>query len=206
MNNVNVINNVKEKINVLVNNVNGDIQIVINLKDNDINLLELKPGETFIKNNTEYIVLEQLSDGKTVVIRKYLLEDEMEFDSDNNNWKTSSLREKLNNDVDGYLKEVEDTFGKDKIVTHTVDLLSLDGLDDYGVSNDKVSLLTIDQYRKYRKYLGDLNNWWWLITPDSTTPSGSNTSFVQCVDSGGDVYYDRCYCGEGVRPFFIVQS
>ena len=46
MNNVNVINNVKEKINVLVNNVNGDIQIVINLKDNDINLLELKPGET----------------------------------------------------------------------------------------------------------------------------------------------------------------
>ena len=74
MNNVNVINNVKEKINVLVNNVNGDIQIVINLKDNDINLLELKPGETFIKNNTEYIVLEQLSDGKTVVIRKYLLD------------------------------------------------------------------------------------------------------------------------------------
>ena len=205
MNNVNVINNVKEKINVLVNNVNGDIQIVINLKDNDINLLELKPGETFIKNNTEYIVLEQLSDGKTVVIRKYLLEDEMEFDSDNNNWKTSSLREKLNNDVDGYLKEVEDTFGKDKIVTHTVDLLSLDGLDDYGVSNDKVSLLTIDQYRKYRKYLGDLNNWWWLITPDST-PSGSNASYVLCVDSDGDVSYDRCCCDGGVRPFFIVQS
>ena len=206
MNNVNVINNVKEKINVLVNNINGDIQIVIDLKDNNINLLELKPGETFIKNNTEYIVLEQLSDGKTAVIRKYLLEDEMEFDFDNNNWKTSSLREKLNNDVDGYLKEVEDTFGKDKIVTHTVDLLSLDGLDDYGVSNDKVSLLTIDQYRKYRKYLGDLNNWWWLITPDSTTPSGSNTSCVQCVDSGGGVFYGRCCFDGGVRPFFIVQS
>lgn len=205
--NINVINNVDKELNVIVNKENNDnIEIIIDLKNNKINLLALKPGDVFHKSNVEYIVLEQLPDKQTAVIRRYLLENEMEFDSDNNNWKTSSLRERLNNNVDGYLREVEDAFGKDQIVTHTVDLLSLDGLDDYGTSNDKISLLNIDQYRKYRKILGEnMDNWWWLLTPDST-PSGSGSRYVQYVDSGGRVDCCLCVYYEGVRPFFIVQS
>lgn len=205
--NINVINNVDKELNVIVNKENNDnIEIIIDLKNDNIDLLALKPGDVFHKNNVEYIVLEQLPDKQTVVIRKYLLENKMEFDSDNNNWKTSSIRERLNNNVDGYLREVEDAFGKDKIVTHTVDLLSLDGLDDYGTSNDKISLLTIDQYRKYRKILSEnINKWWWLLTPDSTS-SGSSASCVLYVGSNGSVYYVLCGYGGGVRPFFIVQS
>lgn len=205
--NINVINNVDKELNVIVNKENNDnIEIIIDLKNDNIDLLALKQGDVFHKNNVEYIVLEQLPDKQTVVIRKYLLENKMEFDSDNNNWKTSSIRERLNNNVDGYLREVEDAFGKDKIVTHTVDLLSLDGLDDYGTSNDKISLLTIDQYRKYRKILSEnINKWWWLLTPDSTS-SGSSASYVQCVNSNGYVGYGRCGYGGGVRPFFIIQS
>lgn len=205
--NINVINNVDKELNVIVNKENNDnIEIIIDLKNDNIDLLALKQGDVFHKNNVEYIVLEQLPDKQTVVIRKYLLENKMEFDSDNNNWKTSSIRERLNNNVDGYLREVEDAFGKDKIVTHTVDLLSLDGLDDYVTSNDKISLLTIDQYRKYRKILSEnINKWWWLLTPDSTS-SGSSASCVQCVGSSGFVGYGHCGCGGGVRPFFIIQS
>lgn len=205
--NINVINNVDKELNVIVNKENNDnIEIIIDLKNNKINLLALKPGDVFHKSNVEYIVLEQLPDKQTAVIRRYLLENEMEFDSDNNNWKTSSLRERLNNNVDGYLREVEDAFGKDQIVTHTVDLLSLDGLDDYGTSNDKISLLNIDQYRKYRKILGEnMDNWWWLLTPDST-PSGSGSRCVRCVNSCGVVDYYHCDDCGGVRPFFIVQS
>lgn len=205
--NINVINNVDKELNVIVNKENNDnIEIIIDLKNDNIDLLALKQGDVFHKNNVEYIVLEQLPDKQTVVIRKYLLENKMEFDSDNNNWKTSSIRERLNNNVDGYLREVEDAFGKDKIVTHTVDLLSLDGLDDYGTSNDKISLLTIDQYRKYRKILSEnINKWWWLLTPDSTS-SGSSASCVRYVDSFGRVVYDLCGYDGGVRPFFIIQS
>lgn len=205
--NINVINNVDKELNVIVNKENNDnIEIIIDLKNDNIDLLALKQGDVFHKNNVEYIVLEQLPDKQTVVIRKYLLENKMEFDSDNNNWKTSSIRERLNNNVDGYLREVEDAFGKDKIVTHTVDLLSLDGLDDYVTSNDKISLLTIDQYRKYRKILSEnINKWWWLLTPDSTS-SGSSASYVRYVSSGGCVYYGLCGYDGGVRPFFIIQS
>ena len=202
-NNVNVINKAEKDLDITVNNIDGNIQIIINAKKMDINLLALKAGETFRVNDIEYIVLEQLDGNQTAVIRKELLEDEREFDSDNNDWRTSSIREFLNEE---YLEEIEKVFGKERIVEHTVDLLSLDGLDDYGTSDDKVSLLTIDQYRKYRKVLGgNLDDWWWLITPDST-PSGESASFVQCVCSGGCVGCCRCCYDGGVRPFFILQS
>lgn len=199
---VNVINKAEKDLDVTVNNVDGNIQIIISTKKADIDLLSLKTGEIFEVNNVEYIVLEQLHANQTAVIRKELLDD-MEFGDDNNNWKTSSIRKYLNGD---YLKEIEEAFGKDRIVEHKVDLLSLDGLDDYGVSIDKVSLLTIDQYRRYRKVLGDnLENWWWLSTPDST-PSGYSGRCVQCVNSNGYVYYRGCDYSWGVRPFFILQS
>lgn len=202
-NNVNIINNSEKDLDVTVNNVDGNIQIIINTKE-EINLLSLKSGEVFDVNGIEYIALEQFYGNKTAVIRKELLDDNMQFDSDNNNWKSSDIRKKLNND---YLRELEETFGKDRIIEHTVDLLSLDGLDDYGTSTDKVSLLTIEQYRKYRKVLGEnLNRSWWLATPDSTS-SGYSARFVRYVNSGGNVDYGVCgWSDVGVRPFFIIQS
>lgn len=203
-NNVNVINKAEKDLDITVNNVDGNIQIVINTKKADIDLLSLQEGDIFEVDNVEYIVLEQLSNNQTAVIRKELLKNTMEFDSDNNNWKTSSIRDFLNGK---YLEEIEGAFGKDRIIEHTVDLLSLDGLDDYGTSSDKISMLTIDQYRKYRKVLGaNLHNLWWLLTPDSTT-SGNDSRYVLCVDSGGSVYCYGCgWCDGGVRPFFILQS
>lgn len=200
--NINVINKSEKDLDVTINNVDGNIQIVINRKV-DVDVLALKAGEKFKVNDVEYIVLEQLANNQTAIIRKDPLDDDMEFDSDNNNWKTSGIRKFLNEE---YLKEIEKVFGKHGIVDHTVDLLSLDGLDDYGTSIDKVSLLTVDQYRKYRKTLGDnLESWWWLATPDSTS-SGWSSRYVLYVCSGGIVSYGDCGCDVGVRPFFILQS
>ena len=201
--NVNVINNAGKDVVVTVNKENGNTQIVIDLAGNRVELSTLKVGEVFKANNVEYIVLEQLGNESTAVIRKELLEDTMKFDSDNNNWKTSSIRKYLNCE---YVKELNEVFGENNIVEHTVDLLSLDGLDDYGTSIDKVSLLDIDQYRKYRKVIGEnKDNWWWLLTPNST-PSGYGSGGVRYVYSDGDVGYGL-YDGFGaVRPFFILKS
>lgn len=202
MSNINVVNKAEKDLNVTVNNVNGDIQIIINTNESDINLLSLKSGEIFSINDVGYIALEQLGGNQTAVIRKELLGNNMKF-GDNNNWKTSDVRRKLNGE---YLREIEEAFGKDRIVEHTVDLLSLDGLDDYGTSVDKVSLLTIDQYRKYRKILGDNMKYpWWLVTPDSI-PSGYQSSYVRCVGSNGGVSSRDCDYHVGVRPFFTLQS
>ena len=201
MSNVNVINKAKEKVNVEVNEINGSIQIVIDVPPAGKELSSLKPGEVFKKNGTEYIVCEHFENGSTAIIRKECLEDGMEF-GDTNNWVESGIRKFLNGQ---YLKNISDDFGRDNILDHEVDLLSLDGYDDYGRTTDKVSVLTVDQYRKYHKFIGNIDRWNWLATPYST-PSGTGASGVQIVCDGGYVrwsYSDAC---NGVRPFFLLKS
>jgi hypothetical protein len=165
-------------------------------------LSDLPVGATFSKSGKEFIVLEHFDDGNTAVIAKESLKDKMSYGA-NNNFAGSNIRKFLNTD---YLGKFEDDFGVENIVEHDIDLLSLDGLDDYGVDKAKVSLLTIDQYRKYRKILGaNLGSWWWLATPDST-PSGYGAAYARCVDSRGRIDYCDCGFSGGVRPFCILKS
>ena len=201
-NNVNVINNAGNNVDVKVNEVNGAIQIVIDVPSSGVELSTLEPGTVFKKNGVEYIVCEQHDDRRTSVVRKECLENSMKF-GDNNNWIGSDVRSYLN---ESYLSDIENDFGEDNILVHDVDLTSLDGYNDYGVSKDKVSLMTIDRYRKYHKYIDDTGEWNWLSTPDST-PSGISSSSVLYVNGDGSVCWSDCNCySEGVRPFFILKS
>jgi len=117
----------------------------------------------------------------------------------NNNYAESYIREKLNNgELASKLKE---EIG-DRIVPISTNLLSLDGLDDYGtVEGDILAIPTIDLYRECRKSIPKINKWWWLSTPDSV-PSGCDSDFVRYVDSDGGV--GCCWFGfvGGVRPLF----
>ena len=201
-NNVNVINNAGSSVDVKVSEKNGAIQIVIDVPQSGTELSLLKSSDVFEKNGVEYIVCEQLENGITAVVRKYCLDKAMSF-GDDNNWKESKWREYLN---DGYLKELEAAFGTENIVDHEMDLTSLDGYDDYGVSVDKVSAMDIDRYRKYHKYIGDTGVVvHYLSTPDST-PSGCGSSGVLCVGGGGNVDFGVCDWDWGVRPFFTLKS
>jgi len=161
-------------------------------------LADIPVGETF----GGFIVLEHFDNGTTAIIREDSVKG-MEF-GDNNDWRRSKVREYLN---DEYLKELEQMFGTNNIIEHTVDLWSHDGFDDYGKSTDKVSLLTFDQYRKYHQDIlkTNLSSWWWLLTPDST-PSGYGAGLVQYVGCDGFVGCDCCDFNGGVRPFCILKS
>ena len=201
--NVNVINNGGKDVKVTVNEINGKMQIVIDVVGAMVELSTLNPGDIFKDNDgIEYIVCEHFSDGTTAVVTKELLENSMDF-GNTNDWKESGIRTYFNGD---YLKELERKFGAENIITHESDLLSMDGYDDYGTCMDKVSLMSFDQNRKYRKLIGKLSEWEWLLTPDQTPTSNNDSSYVQCVDSNGGVSYDVCGYGGGVRPFFILKS
>lgn len=182
----------------LIININSDLDKVLN--SNKMVLSSVKVGDVI---NDRYIVLEHFEDGTTAVIRKDLLADTMEFGDCNNDWRESNIRKYLNSD---YLKEIEKEFGVDNIVEHTTNLLSMDGLDDYGTCRDRIRLLDIDQYRKYRKVLGkNMDNWWWLLTPDST-PSGWSARYVRYVDGSGRVGCLGYVYSGSVRPFCILKS
>lgn len=128
--------------------------------------------------------------------------DKCEFGS-TNNYKNSKVRDMLVNSE--LAKDLQKEFG-DRLVPITLDLLSLDGLDDYGtVSGDILAIPTIDLYRKHRKNVSKLDSWYWLATPDST-PTGCSSDFVQCVYSNGRVIYVWCGSVRAVRPFFVLKS
>lgn len=195
--------NMKVENGQLIIKIDSNIEKMLGI--NKVELSPIKPGQV-IKSVTgiEYIVLEQLGN-ETKVLRKDLLSERKEFDNDNNNFATSSLNKYLNGEY--YNSEIITGFGENSTVDQDLNLLSLDGLDDYGTCKVKVGLLTIDDYRKYRKdcLKDNMDSWWWLSTPDST-PSGYGAGYVLCVGSGGGVSCGGyCYDG-GVRPFFILKS
>lgn len=203
MNNVNVINNAGKDINVTVNKNDDKIEIVIDLTNNNFKLPNnLKAGDVFKdKDGEEYILLYFLPNGNAVVFAKNSLKS-MKFGS-NNNYNGCNIDKYL---CEEYLPELEKKFGKNNIVEHEVDLLSLDGEDDYGKITRKVSLLTLDEYRHNKKTIKNhINEWFWLCTPDST-PNGCGSNCVQFVYSYGCVYYvwyDSC---KAVRPRFVLSS
>lgn len=130
------------------------------------------------------------------------LEESMQFDSDCNNWQASDLRKYLNTK---FYDELASAVGADNIIPFERDLWSLDGQTEYGTCEDKVSLISLDEYRKYRSLIPNVGYWWWMLTPDSTKCNG-DSQYVRVVCSSGVIRhwnYNNC---SGVRPFCIFSS
>ena len=135
----------------------------------------------------------------------YLMDGSLEKSKfgETNNYADSYIRKNLNES--GLAKKLKEKFG-DQLIPIETDLLSLDGLDDYGkVEGDILAIPTIDLYREGRRKITNLNTLWWLATPDST-PTGYGSDGVRYVGSVGDVGYFWCDGSGAVRPFFILKS
>ena len=167
-------------------------------------LFEIAAGDTFKVGNFEFIVLAQNHAlGTTEVLLKDLWAT-TKFDDDTNDYKNSSIREKLNGE---FLNEIANEIGTINIIPHTVNLTADDGRKDYGMCDDSISLLTCDMYRKYvdiiDKYM--IDKWWWLATPYSTSSNGYSCA-VRCVRHDGTLSCNDCVYDGGVRPFCIFKS
>ena len=149
----------------------------------------------------EWLILDKTEKGCFAILNGFDGK-ERTFDSDSNNWISSKLRNELNT---RFLKKITDEFGKDAVIEFDRDLLSMDGQTEYGHCKDRISLLTVDEYRKYRKLLPNMPKWWWLITPWSTPVNDCSTTSTVVSPSG---YVSRdCYGGlSGVRPVCIFSS
>lgn len=203
MSNINVINNTGKEFNVIVNENNGALEIVINMAHSDYKLPNnIKPGDVFKDvDGDEYILLFYLKNGDAAILRKDNLL-KMDYGK-NNNYDGCKIDKHL---TENYLPELERKFGVESIAEHEVDLLSLDGEDDYGIIKRKVSIPTFDVYRKHKKTIKQfIKELFLLATPDST-PSSCGSDCVGCVRSSGGVGCGWCNYVKGVRPFFVLKS
>lgn len=160
-----------------------------------------KIGEIIEVAGMKWKVLDEFEEGYLVIADEFYGKDR-EFDDSCNDWKSSDLRNELNTDLKN---KIEDELGKGSLVGFERDLFSLDGQTEYGKCKDYVSLITVDEYRKYRKLLSNTDKWWWTITPHSTS-CNDDSRWLAVVSPSGNFIGNFYYNCIGVRPFCIFSS
>lgn len=172
------------------------------LNADKVQLSTLKPKDEFKIGDEVFIVLEQSDNGTKVVSKEFAYTNKAFGDC--SDWKKSPIRTLLNGD---YYNKIAKLVGASNIISMERDLTSLDGLDDYGTCNDKISLLSASEYAKYHKILGfkfKYTDCWWTIT-SASTPSNDYSRGVCFVNSYGILGWNDCGCCIGVRPFLNLE-
>lgn len=179
-------------------------------KAKNVQLKDLKPGETFMIGEHEFIVLEQIfevnggdSDATGVVSKDFMLKN-AEFGSNTRNYLISDLRDKIEEKI---LPIIEEEVGSENIVESACDLRSVCGENEFGVLISKVRPMTFDEVRKYHEFIPneDLDDWWWTCTPWGSDKNG-NIKTIATVSPSGIINFSHCNSGSGVRPFCILKS
>ena len=157
---------------------------------------KLNIGEHFIYNGIEFICLDIIDGNYLAMTAKPWAE--IPFDTNNHNdWRKSSLRRVLNTD---FLELLD----KKHLVMQTSDLIADNGDKAYGTSEDYVTILSCDQYRKYRDIVPLFEEWMWTLTPWSCNTSYSNR--VRTVNATGYVSHNYAGSRHGVAPACLFSS
>ena len=161
---------------------------------------------SFIKYaGIEWVVLNRTA-SKVMVLAKHRLFDRAFDTNESNNWSKSSLRKELNNFNDkGFQRGFEHTenINKNDLVEFERDLTTDDGMTDYGKCKDYISLISCEEYRKFRKLIPNADDWWWTLTGDSLVYS----HYVRGVFSNGSLNSFSARSGNGgVRPLCVLKS
>lgn len=173
-------------------------------KKEKVILGSLKPGETFLIGEHEFIVLEQNKDGTTSVISKNLMAENAVFDEKSRDYNKSSLKKLIEGKIRPVILE---NVGDGNLVEHTVYLTSVDNQNEFGSLTCDVRPLTFDEARKYNDFLvnKDLPKHYWTIAPWSTAERGCKY-FIVVVSPDGSIGGGFCNYDYGVRPFCILKS
>lgn len=170
-------------------------------------LSSIKPGEVFKWGGVELVALEQTGDACICITKDFATDGCIAFESKSrhqrNNFRGSDILDWLIEWLDGILER--DDVEKDDALTFRIDLMSVDGMNDYGFMTTPVGLLTLDEYRKYRAFIPPVGDWSWLATPWSCRASYEGTAAF--VNAGGSVYDDYVYYARcGARPALHLKS
>ena len=171
--------------------------------DNKVLLSSLNPVDSFVAGEEEFIVLDHKYNGGTLAITKGFVTDESAEFGKSTDYGSSNLKNVIENNIENPLIA---KIGKENFIKHEVSLESVDGQNKSKVTEEIFRPITFDEARKYNDLLvcNKLNDWWWTITPWSTSDRG--WSSVAVVAQGGDINGHDCYDYNRVRPVCILKS
>ncbi len=158
----------------------------------------LNPGEHFIYNGIEFICLD-IIDGNYLAMTAKVWQ-ELPFDVNNyNDWKESSLRRVLN---DEFLNKLN----RNHLIMQTSDLVADNGDRKYGTCKDYVTILSCDQYRKYRDLIPHYIGWVWTLTPQGCSIYVEFSDVVRAIIPSGRLDYNCARNAYGVAPVCLFSS
>lgn len=156
---------------------------------------DLEPGDHFYYNDTEYVCLDIDENDDYFAITADIVAKRpfnKRDDDGSNNWAISDLCEWLNGDY------LNDNMNAEHLVLTTSDLTADNGDDQYGYCHNLVTLLSCDQYRKYRRLIPKYDEWVWTLTPWSCNVG--DACDVRLVSPSGELYSDYAADTLGVAP------
>ena len=165
-----------------------------------------EPGTKFNYKGIEWVCLEIFDknvygDSAVLAITSEIIKT-MKFSEKKedgcNDWRKSKIRKWLNSEF------LAMHISKDDILPQISDLTADNGDDTYGTSEDLVTLLSCNQYRKYRKLIpkyGD--DWIWTVTPYSCY--ANHAINVRFVYPSGELSSSDATSSLGVVPICLFK-
>ena len=181
-------------------------------------------GEKFWFKGYEWIVLAQDEESVTAMMAKPWKHAPFDVDK-SNNWKDSSIRKDL-------YKNLLPALGDGNLLTHSTDLVADNGDRSYGRVDDRIWLISCDEFRRYRdiilKHFGFDSDFLWMVTPwyiwhdDKEALYPGYGSYIRYVHPTGHIsncygsyiryvqptgHISNCYanCSYGVAPACIIN-
>lgn len=165
-----------------------------------MNEIKLRPGEDFVYNGIRFICLDIIGGNYLAITADCWCEKRFNdnYNDGCNNWKTSTLRRFLNEDV------LEEHFDAKHLIKQTSNLTADNGDKAYGTCEDYITLLSCEQYRKYRDYVPLFEECMWTLTPWRCDPGYALS--VRSVYPSGAINDYSAYGSNGLAPVCLFNS
>ena len=164
----------------------------------------MKIGEKFTFKGFEWVVLDEHDFNGEKVVTAIMTKAwaTAPFDEDNrNDWRTSSIRKKLQ-------EELLPILGEENLITRSVELVADNGDRRYGRCDDKIWLLSCDDFRHYREIIMKScdfqDDWWWTLTPWYINDVGFG-HLVRSIYPAGGVSHSLAGYSNGVAPACVFH-
>lgn len=171
-------------------------------------ICKVRNGEHFIVDGEEFVKLGEIGDGAFVLLVGTLPDyctfesEDADDDREHNNFIGSNVKRVVDEWLHNHKVLSEATLAR------PIDLTSMDGMTDYGMPNVYGRILTVDEYRKYRRFIPLTDKPFWTATPWCTRSSrSSDYSLAYYVVTDGSVDYYRAFSARiCARPALALKS
>lgn len=178
------------------------------MKEKTIELGKVRQGERFKLDGVEFVKLDCDEEATFALTADTLpeccaFEDDDAEREDHNNFSGSLIQKHM----ERFFREQHSPIFK-AIVERPIDLTSMDGMTTYGKPFTVARLLTIDEFRKYRRFIPLTSKPFWTATPWTTLRSPfSGANYAYSIRTDGSVGHNFVYRAYfAPRPALYLQS